>query len=174
MTGQGSRDRHALNDALALCLLHVPFTAARRSIHFPQDFLALGRCRDLQSQWPKGLTTPGIGHDSRRACKGMALEAIAHTRLGVVIGLLAISETATMHLQVTMCVNSMSHTWMVHCTMQAKGVGNTRLQMMTRRSYERMALEAPQALLLLQTIMLRSASLNESHALERLERSRVR
>ena len=46
--------------------------------------------------------------------------------------------------------------------------------MMTRRAYERMALEAPQALLLLQTIMLRSASLNESHALERLERSRVR
>ncbi|KAK9847078.1 hypothetical protein WJX84_002130 [Apatococcus fuscideae] len=57
---------------------------------------------------------------------------------------------------------------------RAKSVGSTRMQMMTRRSYERMALEAPQALLLLQTIMLRSASLNESHALERLERSRVR
>lgn len=57
---------------------------------------------------------------------------------------------------------------------QARSVGSTRMQMMTRRSYERMALEAPQALLLLQTIMLRSASLNESHALERLERSRVR
>lgn len=46
-----------------------------------------------------------------------------------------------------------------------------RVLRMGREAFNRLALQAPQALIVLQIIMLRSASLNETHALEVLERS---